>query len=146
MFAAVLAAETAVFALAYAPSSEALWYINLKLFGLFQRSYYIIDSYTGFSQFEFFYIALATLLLGCLGVVYRHRLLLAVSSNLSFVYAGFLFYSWVLAQPRTLQASLIAIVEPTGPDQYLIAILLGSSLLSFFVSHFIYARSVRIGH
>ena len=38
LFAAVLAAEVAAWALSMFPSSEALWYVNLGLFGLFQRN------------------------------------------------------------------------------------------------------------
>jgi hypothetical protein len=145
LFVIVLAAEASVYALAHAPSSEMLWYINLRLFPLFQRSYYIFDSYTNVPAFDLIIMALPMLLLGCIGVVCHCRLLLATSSNLCFVYSGLLGYSYVLTQPSTLQASLTTIV-PAGPDFYLVAILLGSSLLSFSISHLIYVRSVRSEH
>jgi hypothetical protein len=125
------------------PSSETLWYINLNLFGMFQRSYYQIDSYTGIPSFDLFFIAMPILLVGCLGLLCRQRLLLAISSNLSFVYAGLLIYLWVLMQPHALQASLDAIAVPASADLYLVACLLGASLLSFCASHFIYVRDVR---
>ena len=84
------------------------------------------------------------LLIGCIGVVCRKRLLLAISSNLSFVYAGYLIYLWTVMQPHALQASLSAIALPKGgADLYLVASLLGASLSSFCVSHFIYVRDVR---
>jgi len=145
LFAAVLAAEAAAYALSMFPSSAPLWYANLKLFGVFQRSYYVVDSYTGIPSFNLLFIALPILLLGCLGIVWRNRLLLAVSSNLSFVYAGLLIHQWLLMQPRALEASLTAIALPVADaDLYLVAALLGASLLSFCVSHFIYVRDVRI--
>jgi hypothetical protein len=144
LFAAVFAAEAGAYALNMFPSSETLWYVNLKLFGVFQRSYYQIDSYTGIASFDLFFIALPILFVGWLGVACRQRLLLAVASNLSFVYAGLLIYLWTLMQPHALQASLDAIAAPTnGADLYLVACLLGASLLSFCVSHFIYVRDVR---
>jgi len=144
LFAAVVAAEAGAYALSMFPSSETLWYVNLKLFGMFQRSYYQIDSYTGIASFDLFFIALPILLVGCLGVALRQRLMLAISSNLSFVYAGLLIYLWASMQPHALQASLDAIAVPTsGADLYLVASLLGASLLSFCASHFIYVRDVR---
>ena len=145
LFVAVLAAEGAAYALSVFPSSAPLWYANLKLFGMFQRSYYVVDSYTGIPSFNLFFVAMPILLLGCLGIVWRKRLLLGVSSNLSFVYAGLLIHQWMLMQPRELQASLTAISLPVADaDLYLVATLLGASLLSFCVSHFIYVRDVRI--
>ena len=145
LFAAVLAAEAGAYALSLFPSSETLWYVNLKVFGMFQRSYYLVDSYTGVPSFNLFFIAMPILLLGCVGVVCRKLLLLAISSNLSFVYAGLLIYQWMLMQPHALQASLDTITVPaSGADLYLVASLLGASLLSFCVSHFIYVRDVRI--
>jgi hypothetical protein len=145
LFVAVLAAEAAAYALSAFPSSGPLWYVNLKLFGVFQRSYYVVDSYTDIPSFNLFFIALPILLLGCLGIIWRKRLLLAISSNLSFVYAGVLIHQWMLMQPRALEASLTAIALPVADaDLYLVATLLGVSLLSFCVSHFIYVRDVRI--
>jgi len=145
LFVAVLAAEAAAYALSTFPSSAPLWYANLKLFGVFQRSYYAIDSYTGIPSFNLLFIAFPILLLGSLGIVWRKRLPLAVSSNLSFVYAGLLIHQWTLMQPHALQASLETITVPaSGADLYLVASLLGASLLSFCVSHFIYVRDVRI--
>jgi hypothetical protein len=144
LFVAVLAAEAAAYALSMFPTFWPLWYVNLKLFGVFQRSYYVVDSYTGIPSFNLFFIALPILLLGCLGIVWRKRLLVAVSSNLSFVYAGLLIHQWLLMQPRALQASLDTITVPaSGGDLYLVASLLGASFLSFCVSHFIYVRDVR---
>ena len=144
LFVAIFAAEAATYALSAFPSSEALWYVNLKLFGLFQQNYYYLGSRAGIASFDLFVIAIPIVLIGCIGVVCRKRLLLAISSNLSFVYAGYLIYLWTVMQPHALQASLNAITLPKGgADFYLVASLLGASLLSFCVSHFIYVRDVR---
>src|SRR5262245_49512114 len=45
LFCAVAAAEGAVYGLARAPSSEMWWYINIQLFGAFQRSHYLLNGY-----------------------------------------------------------------------------------------------------
>jgi hypothetical protein len=143
LFAAVLAAEMAVYALSKFPSSALLWYLNLEVFGFFQRSYYVLDSRFGLPGFDLFFVAIPLLILGCVGIMCRQRLLLAISSNLSFVYAALLIYSWMQMQPRVLQASLDTIALPAGPDLYLVGVLLGASLLSFCISHFVYFRAVR---
>ena len=39
LFVATLSAELAARALAHAPASETFWYLNLRVFGLFQRSH-----------------------------------------------------------------------------------------------------------
>jgi hypothetical protein len=109
LFAAVLAAEIATYALAQVPSSEMLW------------------SYTGISHFELVFIALPTFILSCIELVTRHRILVAMSSNLSFVYAVFLGY-WMV------------------PDFYFVEVLIGASLLSFCISHFIYIRSASVAY
>lgn len=149
VFAAVLAAEAAAYALAQNPTSEALWYVNLRLFGLFQQSHYTLDGYAGIPASDLFLVALPMLALGCAGLALRRRLMLALASNLSFVYAAFLLYSWYLTHPRalgpSLQASLATVALPRGPDLYLIAVLIVASLLSASISHIIYMRSVRAG-
>ena len=143
LFAAVLAAETAAYALARDPSSEMLWYLNLGLFGTFQKSYYLVNSYIEVPGFQLFGIALPVLGIACYGAACRHRLMLAIASSLSFVYAGLLVYAWVMTQPNTIQASLAPVAIPSGPDFYLLASLIGSSLLSFCISHFLYVRAIR---
>ena len=42
VFVTTLCAELAARALAYDPSSELLWFVNLRLFGIFQRSYSVL--------------------------------------------------------------------------------------------------------
>ena len=143
LLAAALAAEAGAYALAHAPSSEILWYINLKLFGIFQQSHYFLDSYTAVPGSDLFIITLPLFVLACLGMTMRRQLMLAISSNLSFVYAAFLLFSWTSSQKTTMQASLNWSAVPMGSDLYLVAILLGSSLFSCCISHFVYMRFTR---
>jgi hypothetical protein len=144
LLAAALAAELGAYALELAPGSQMLWYINLKVFGLFQQAYYVLGSGTGIPAFGLFFIAFPIFMLGLFGIVRCHRLILAISSNLSFMYAGFLLYAWFLSHPHALQASLTGTAIPNSPDIYLVVILVGSSLLSCFISHLLYVRSIRV--
>src|SRR5205807_3290632 len=106
LFAAVLAAESAVYALAYAPASEILWFVNLKLFGLFQQSYYVLSSIVDIDAFQLVFIALPLLLAAVIGVALKRPLLLAIASNVSLVYACFLTYCSSLFGAAPQQAAL----------------------------------------
>jgi hypothetical protein len=143
LFCAVAAAEGAAYALAQAPSWELLWYINLQVFGSFQKSHYVLSNYVDLSYFQLFGVALPLLGLALIGLAAKRQLLLAISSNLSLVYAAFLLYAWhnVVSAPRA--ASLADVGAPSGPDFYMFSILLGASLLSFVISHVIYLGAVR---
>ena len=142
IFCAVVAAEAAMYALAQSPSSEALWYINVELFGAFRRSHHFLSSQIDVPYLQFL-VALPLICLALVGLAAKNRLMLAISSNLSFVYASFLVYSWfnIANAPRT--ASLAAVAIPTGPDFYMYLILLGSALVSFFISHVVYFGALR---
>src|SRR3954464_6323567 len=94
LFLTVLAAEISVCALSLMPSSEALWFINLKLFLIFQRTYYIFSDVTGIPASQLLLVALPISLLACYGFIRKQTLPLAISSNLSFCYAIFLLVSW----------------------------------------------------
>jgi hypothetical protein len=144
VFLTVLTAEAAVYALAYSPSSRILWFLNLRLFNLFQQSYYVLSSYVQVNSFQLFFIALPLLLAAVCGYVFRRSLLLAVASNLSFVYASFLVYCSYMYDSASQQASLVAgpaavvFAVPSTPYVYIIVVLIGASLLSFVVSHVAY--------
>src|ERR1043165_481670 len=78
LFAATLCAELAARALQYAPSSEFLWFINLRIFGLFQRSYaglLNLSDIVPIVGFQYLGIALPTFvfLLACFGLVAKSR-------------------------------------------------------------------------
>ena len=143
LFVATLCAELAVRALAYAPSSEFLWFVNLKMFGIFQRSYYMLSDLVSIQGFQLFGIALPIFLLACYGLVARRRLPLAVASNLSLGYAALLLLSWQTPGAPTTQASLASIAVPSGAGFYVLAGIFGTSLVSFAISHLLYLRAAR---
>jgi hypothetical protein len=141
LFAATLSAELAARALEYAPSSELLWFINLRMFGIFQRSYALLSVYVAVHGFQLFGIALPIFALACTGLMVRSRLPLAISTHLSVGYAAFLVFSW--QTPRPPIASLRAIAVPSGAGFYVVAGILAACLLSFALSHLLYFRAVR---
>jgi hypothetical protein len=143
LFAAVLAAEAATFALAQTPSSEALWYVNLRLFGIFQKSHYVLSAFIDVEYFQLFCIALPLFVAAWCGFALKRPLMLAIASNLSMVYAIFLpccGYAWELSSQ---QASLGFMGMPFGADYVLCLVLVASSVLSFGVSHAVYVRALR---
>ncbi len=156
LFFATLCAELAVRALDYAPSSELLWFVNLRMFGIFQRSYAmlnevviirggsdLISEVISIPGFQLFGLALPIFLLACYGLVAGSRLPLALASNLSFAYAALLLFSWQTPGPPTTQASLGSIAVPSGAGFYVLTGILGTSLLSFAISHLLYLRAAR---
>jgi hypothetical protein len=145
LFAAVLAAEAATFALAQVPSSEALWYVNLRLFGIFQKSHYVLSAFIDAEYFQLFCIALPLFFAACCGVALKRPLMLAIASNLSLIYAIFLPFCWYVWETSPQQASLGFTSMPFGADSVLCLVLVVSSVLSFGVSHAVYVRALR-GH
>jgi hypothetical protein len=145
LFLTVLAAEIAVCALAYMPTSETLWYINLKLFGIFQRSHYVLSDVTTIPGSQLFFIALPIFVTASSGFIRKQALLLAIASNFTFVYASFLLISWnLIEKSASLQASSSALISiPSGAGLYTLTILLGTSSLSFLISHLLYLNVVR---
>ncbi|WP_024516326.1 hypothetical protein [Bradyrhizobium sp. Tv2a-2] len=143
LFAATLCAELAARALEYDPGSELLWFINLRIFGIFQRSHAMLSGFVAIDGFQFFGLALPMFLLACLGLVAKSRLPFTVATHLSAAYAGFLVLSWQAGVPTTTQASLVSIAVPSGAGLYLMTTILGSCLLSFAVTHLLYFRAVR---
>src|SRR6266480_2783981 len=143
LFAATLCAELAARALQYAPSSELLWFINLRIFGIFQRSHALLSEFVAIDGFQFFGLVLPIFLLACLGLAAKSRLPFTLATHLSAVYAGFLVLSWQVGVPTLKQASLGPIAVPSGAALYVLATILGSCLLSFAVTHLLYLRAVR---
>jgi hypothetical protein len=143
LFVATLSAELAARALACAPSSEFLWFVNLRMFGIFQRSDGMLSEFVDIQGFQLFGIALPIFLLACFGLAAKSRLPLALASHLSFVYGGFLLLSWQSPGVPTEQASLGAIAVPPGAGLYVLTGILGTGLLSLVISHLLYLRAVR---
>ncbi|VIO72280.1 hypothetical protein CI1B_39240 [Bradyrhizobium ivorense] len=142
LFAATLGAELAALALQYAPSSELLWFVNLRIFGIFQRSHALLGSLVGIDGLQFFGVALPLFLLACLGLVVRARPAFTIATHLSAGYAGFLVYAWQYGVPTSAHASLGPVAVPTGAGLYVMATILGACLLSFAITHLLYFQAV----
>ncbi len=139
LFGVMAIAEVAAFALNCAPSSEWLWYFNLKWFALFQQSQYALEATLGGGA-QILVVGLPLLILAGLGVARRRTLLLAASSNLTLAYVVFAALTWVRAK-APLQASLsVQYVVSTNSEAILLATLVPLCLLSFAVSHLIYLQ------
>src|SRR5258708_39259066 len=87
LFAATLCAELAARALEYAPSSELLWFINLRMFGIFQRSDAFLSGFVAIEGFQLFGLALPIFALACVGLAAKSRLPFTVATHFSVVYA-----------------------------------------------------------
>src|SRR6478609_1263177 len=99
LFTGTLCAELAARALQYAPSSEFLWFINLKMFGIFQRSDALLSYFVSIDGFQFFGLALPIFVLACRGLAARSRLAFTVATHLSVAYAVLLVLSWQAGVP-----------------------------------------------
>lgn len=147
LFAALLGADGAAYALAMFPSWSFLWRLNLDWFGIFQKADYVLSGYVDVAYFQLLFIGLPLIVMAGCGFICRRRLMLAIASNLSFVYASFLILSWYINEQSwkqtSLQAASFQLVVPEGPDLGIIGALLGASLLSLIVSHMSYLRAVR---
>ena len=139
LFGAMAIAEGGALALRCAPSSEWLWYVNLKWFALFQQSHYALTAAVGDgAQIEL--VGAPLIALAWLGIVFRRTLLLAASSNLTLVYVVFAALSWVRAG-APLSASLAEqSTVATDSGVILLAALVSLCVLSFAVSHVIYLQ------
>src|SRR4051812_11346822 len=143
LFAATVCAELAARALQYVPNSEVLWFLNLRVFGIFQRSDAVLSYFVPIQGFQLFGLAVPIFLLACFALVAKSRPVFTVATHLSVAYAAFLVFSWQLGIPSTRQASLGFIVVPSGPGLYVMAIIVGTCALSFATTHLLYIWLVR---
>jgi hypothetical protein len=151
----VIAAEAAAHALALKPSSVVAWYLNIEIFGIFQRSHYVLSDKLNLPYFQLLLVAVPILLLAGAGAVCRRPLMVAVASNLSLIYALFLAYAWHLVETPALVAASLgssqiysalswsAFTLSSGPHGLVLMAMLIPALLSFAVSHLVYIRAVR---
>lgn len=145
LFVALAASDVAAYALRCAPSREWLWSINLAWFDMFQQSHYALRSLIGGDHRQLTFIALPLLAAAGVGFVYKRSLLLALSSNLSFVYIVFVVAAWA-GLGSTAEASLSGQFSTLShPEFFVLAPLVGLSLVSFIVSHVVYFRKARDG-
>src|SRR3954454_18014862 len=105
LFAATLCAELAAHALEYAPKSELLWFLNLRVFGIFQRSDAVLSYFVPIDGFQLFGLALPIFLFACFALAAKSRPVFTVATHLSVAYSIFLVSSWQVGVPTTTQAS-----------------------------------------
>jgi hypothetical protein len=153
----IAAAEFAAQLLVWKPSSEFAWYLNLEVFGVFQRSHYFLSDHFVVPYFQLLFIAAPIMFLATGGLAFRQRFAIAAASNLSCVYACFLAYTWQRVGTPPLRAAsltgaatdstfnLSGLALTLGPQIYILAALLIASLFSFAASHALYLASVREG-
>jgi len=142
LFVATLSAECAAFALGAAPWSGTLWYLNLELFGLFQKTHYVLNTYVDIAYFQLLFVALPLFLVASYGLLRKRPLALAIASNLSCVYAAFLLDTAFTSRALSA-ASLVSVTVSTMPDVVTGLILFGCSLLSLLISHISYVDLLR---
>src|SRR6476646_6499381 len=114
LFIATMSAELAARALEYKPTSETLWYLNLEVFRLFQRSHSVLAAYVDVNGFQLFGIALPIFAIACAGLFMRSRLPMAMSAQFAVGYAAFLLFSWSGPGQSSVQASLRVMAESSG--------------------------------
>jgi hypothetical protein len=141
LFVATLSAESAARALAYAPSSETLWFINLRMFNIFHRSETLLSEFVPIDGFQLFGIALPIFVLACVGLAGKLRLPLALATHLSAAHAAFLVLSFQSSVRSATQASLGSVAMPSGAGFYVLAVILGACLFSIVLSHLNYIRA-----
>jgi hypothetical protein len=153
----IVVEELATKLLAWMPSSEFAWYLNLEVFGVFQRSHYILSDHFSIPYFQLLFVAAPIMLLASGGFAFRQRFAIAAASNLSCVYVCFLAMTWQRVGAPPLQAAsltgaaadsafnLSGLALTLGPQVYVLAALLIASLFSFAASHATYLVSMRKG-
>jgi hypothetical protein len=143
---AVGAAELAAIALACLPTSETLWYVNLKIFQVFQESSFTLQPPLDMPYSQFSLIALPLFAVATYGLLTKRLFPLALASHLSFIYAGFLIYCLVDSQPHQLAASITSFAVRNSPNIYLPLFLAGACIISFLISHYHYLLGFSNSH
>jgi len=140
----VFAAEACAYALASHPASALLWFLNVEVFGLFRKSRMLLGDW---GAVPFAQLALVAPIAGAAlaGVLLQRRFIAALATNVSFLGAAFLAYSWAHWSyfGQLTQASLVPIALPTGYDLWLFAMLGIAALISITASHHLYIRAIR---
>jgi hypothetical protein len=137
----VLGAEGALHALAWAPASPLLWYLNLEVFSPFRRVQGFLGANIGNVDFVLSIFGLMLCVLAIGGYIFQRRLVLAIASNLSFMFATMLAVSLLFSNAPLGYWLSLAKFSPT--EIFICFILLGLSFLSLTASHFTYLCAIR---
>ena len=128
-------AELAAYALGRIPTSETLWYVNLKVFEIFQEAAFTLPPPLDFPYAQFFLVALPLFSIATYGFLAKRSFPLALASHLSFIYAGFLIYCLVESQMHRLTASAAIFAVTNSPNIYMPLFLAAACIISFSISH-----------
>jgi hypothetical protein len=137
MLVAICAAEVSAIALFTWPTSEILWRVNLEWFHAIQKS---SSDFNAYSNRGFGLVEAASLVfgIGLWGVTSNRPLPIAISTNLSFLYAVLLFCGAYMIDSSWLAAS-------SSAELALCVILVAVSFLSAASSHIHYFRAIGSG-
>lgn len=141
VFFVAVAAEAAARALAAHPSSELLWYVNLAWFGFFERTYEALPQFLCVPG-SMVWLAVPPLVIAWGGYLVRKKLLLAIGSNLSLIYAMILGYRSLSIEYLPQTASLQFVHLPSGPNFALVLVLCIAAFISFAISHIVYMKTI----
>ena len=136
---AICAAEVSAIALFKWPASEVLWRANLEWFHAIQKSSSFFNAYPnrGYALVE---AALLVFGFGLWGVTSNRPLPVAISTNLSFLYAVFLFCGAYLINSPWLKYPVLT--ASSGAEFGICVILVVVSFLSAAASHIYYIRAI----
>src|SRR6266446_616805 len=143
LFLALLGAESAAYALGLYPSSQMLWSINLRLFGIFQKSHYLLSNFVNVAYFQILFVGLPLFVTAWYGLIFKRQLAIAIASSLSFIYVWFILCAWYVHERSWHQTSSIVAGLAIDSGIWFSGLLLGASLLSVFLSHSYYLSACK---
>lgn len=138
---ALAGAEFGAHALAYWPSSPLLWYLNLEVFRPVQYSFVAENGLALGELTRTLSVAVPLLALICTGLLARNRFPLALASNLSLLYSGFLLYGSYVANCPAAEAG-VKLAALWAPSFLLAVAVLLAAFLSSAISHRSYWREI----
>lgn len=138
----ICGAEVSAVALAQWPASEILWRANLEWFHAFERTSSVIAAYPA-GLFSSPVIGCSLCGLGLWGLACHRPLPLAISCNLSFLYAAFSYCGGYLTDGTW--PSLSVLNTSSGAEFAICVSLVAVSFLSAAASHIHYFRAIGAG-
>lgn len=136
-----LGAEAALHALAWAPASPLIWYLNFEVFSPFRASQSALGAIIGSADGNLAFVGMMFGVLAISGYILQRRLVLAIASNLSFLFAIMLAVSLLVSNAPLGSWPSLTKFSPT--EIFICFILLGLSFLSLAASHFTYLCAIR---
>jgi hypothetical protein len=141
VIAALACTEVSGLALAHWPSSPLLWYLNLEVFRPVQYSFAPENALMLGDLARTLSVAAPLSALICIGLVARKKFPLALASNLSLLYSGFLLYGSYVANCSAAESEVKLAALWTPSFLFAVPVLL-AALLSSALSHRAYWREI----